>query len=129
MLMLPESPIHLVNKVDPAVEYIRKKNEDVLSKNKCNQEEANLSRLQKLNESVSSLFNPSTLKPFLTCLVLQFVQQWCGVHVIVFKTVNVFETFHTSVDHNMSTIIVGAVAFGATFCKCVDIIDLHHYPT
>ena len=47
--------------------------------------------------------------------MLQLVQQWCGVLVIMFKTVNVFQTFETSIDHNVCTIIVGAVAFFTTF--------------
>ena len=95
----------------------RKETEDISSKNQSSQEEASESKLTNFVKVMTSLFNASTMKPFLTCLVLQFVQQWCGVHVIVFKTVNVFQTFHTSVDHNLSTIIVGVVGFAATFCK------------
>ena len=66
----------------------------------------------------STYLSARSVKPFIICLVLQFVQQWCGIHVIVFKTVHVFRTFQTSVDHNIATIIVGAVAFAATFGKC-----------
>ena len=39
------------------------------------------------------------------------------MHFIMFKTVNVFKTFETSIDHNLFTIIVGAVAFFTTFCQ------------
>ena len=38
--------------------------------------------------SVVSVPLPGNLKPLLVCLVLQFVQQWCGVYGIMFKTVN-----------------------------------------
>ena len=68
-----------------------------------------------LKDQLSLFLSPANIKPLLICLVLQFVQQWCGVHVIMFKTVNVFKTFETSIDHNLCTIIVGVVAFFTTF--------------
>ena len=70
---------------------------------------------QSISDQWSVFLSLGNLKPLLVCLVLQFVQQWCGVHVIMFKTVNVFKTFETSIDHNLCTIIVGAVAFFTTF--------------
>ena len=70
-----------------------------------------------LKERWSSFFSGATLKPFFICLVLQFIQNWCGVIVIIFKTIHVFQTFHTSVDYKLATIIVGVVAFVSTFCK------------
>ena len=37
------------------------------------------------------------------------------MYFIMFKTVTVLKTFETSIDHNLCTIIVGAVAFFTTF--------------
>ena len=79
----------------------------------------------RLRGLVSSLLSAATLKPAAVCLVLQFVQQWCGVPVIIFKTVHVFRTLRTSLDHNLCTVIVGAVAFAATFCKCITFPGSH----
>ena len=78
--------------------------------------ESKRSASQKNNqeELLSSLISGSTLKPLFICLVLQFVQHWCGVIVIIFKSIHVFETFQTSLDHKLATMIVGAVAFIAT---------------
>ena len=74
-----------------------------------------MSTSRNISAQLAVFLSPANLKPLLICLVLQFVQQWCGVHVIMFKTVNVFKTFETSIDHNLCTIIVGAVAFLTTF--------------
>ena len=79
----------------------------------------------RLRGLVTSLLFAATLKPVAVCLVLQFVQQWCGVPVIIFKTVHVFRTLGTSLDHNLCTVIVGAVAFAATFCKCITLPGIH----
>ena len=79
----------------------------------------------RLRGLVSSLLSAATLKPVALCLVLQLVQQWCGVPVIIFKTVHVFRTLRTSLDHNLCTVIVGAVAFAATFCKCITFPDFY----
>lgn len=78
------------------------------------------SDIQNISNQLSSFLSPANLKPMLICLVLQFVQQWCGVHVIMFKTVNVFKTFETSIDHNLCTIIVGVVAFFTTFRQYIE---------
>ena len=78
------------------------------------------STAQSFKDQLSQFLSPNNLKPLLICLVLQFVQQWCGVHVIMFKTVNVFKTFETSIDHNLCTIIVGVVAFFTTFRQYYD---------
>ena len=65
----------------------------------------------------SELCRKSTLVPLLITLVLQAVQNWCGVNVIVFKTVHVFQTFQTSVDSYLATAVVGGVQLLATFSK------------
>ena len=66
---------------------------------------------------LSELGKKSTLAPLLITLVLQAVQNWCGVNVIVFKTVHVFQTFQTSLDSYLSTAVVGGVQLLATFSK------------
>ena len=66
---------------------------------------------------VSELCRKSSLAPLLITLVLQAVQNWCGVNVIVFKTVHVFQTFQTSVDSYLATAVVGGVQLLATFSK------------
>ena len=49
------------------------------------------------------IFHQENLSPFLLCLVLQFLQNWAGVNIFVFKTVNVFETVGSSIDKDSVT--------------------------
>ena len=45
------------------------------------------------------------------------LRNWSGVNVIVFKTVNVFETVGSSIDKYVCTAIVGGVQLVATGSK------------
>ena len=45
------------------------------------------------------------------------LRNWSGVNVIVFKTVNVFETVGSSIDKYACTAIVGGVQLVATGSK------------
>ena len=62
-------------------------------------------------------FSRPNLHPLLLSLVLHFLQNWSGVNVIVFKTVNVFETVGSSIDKYVCTAIVGGVQLVATGSK------------
>ena len=62
-------------------------------------------------------FSRSNLHPLLLSFVLHFLQNWSGVNVIVFKTVNVFETVGSSIDKYACTAIVGGVQLVATGSK------------
>ena len=59
-------------------------------------------------------FSRPNLHPLLLTLVLHFLQNWSGVNVIVFKTVNVFETVGSSIDKYACTAIVGGVQLVST---------------
>ena len=63
------------------------------------------------------------MKPFSICVVLQFTQHWCGVIVIIFKSIHVFKTFQTSLDQNLATVIVGAVAFVSTLSEVNSLLE------
>ena len=76
-----------------------------------------LTVVEQKSLQLSELCRKSTLFPLLITLVLQAVQNWCGVNVIVFKTVHVFQTFQTSVDSYLATAVVGGVQLLATFSK------------
>ena len=62
-------------------------------------------------------FSRPNLHPLLLSFVLHFLQNWSGVNVIVFKTVNVFETVGSSIDKYACTAIVGGVQLVATGSK------------
>ena len=52
---------------------------------------------------MQEFFSRSNLHPLFLSLVLHFLQNWAGVNVIVFKTVNVFETVGSSIDKDSVT--------------------------
>jgi len=56
----------------------------------------------------------ATVRPLLITCFLHFVQNWCGVNVIVFKTVSVFESLGTSLDSGTCTLAVGGTQLVAT---------------
>ena len=62
-------------------------------------------------------FSRPNLHPLLLSFVLHFLQNWSGVNVIVFKTVNVFETVGSSIDKYVCNAIVGGVQLVATGSK------------
>ena len=61
------------------------------------------------NWVVREFFRDDNLHPLFLTLVLHFLQNWSGVNVIVFKTVNVFETVGSNIDKYVCTLIVGVV--------------------
>ena len=73
---------------------------------------------------LGELFSRSTLQPLTITLILQAVQNFCGVNVIVFKTVHVFQTFQTSIDNYLATAVVGGVQLLATFSKTSRDLDI-----
>ena len=59
-------------------------------------------------------FRSNNLCPLFLTFVLHFLQNWSGVIVIVFKTVNVFETVGSSIDKYVYTVVVGGVQLLST---------------
>ena len=59
-------------------------------------------------------FRSNNLCPLFLTFVLHFLQNWSGVNVIVFKTVDVFETVGSSIDKYVCTVIVGGVQLLST---------------
>ena len=59
-------------------------------------------------------FSRPNIHPLLLTLALHFLQNWSGVNVIVFNTVDVFKTVGSSIDKYICTAIVGGVQVVAT---------------
>ena len=76
---------------------------------------------------MQEFFSRSNLHPLFLSLVLHFLQNWAGVNVIVFKTVNVFETVGSSIDKYVCTAIVGGVQFVATGSNYLHHIIINTY--
>ena len=90
---------------------------------------------EKEKNSATNMFSQitkwATICPLLITCYLHFVQNWCGVNVIVFKvflrklltfgckfllqTVSVFESLGTSLDSGTCTLAVGGTQVSQTF--------------
>lgn len=61
------------------------------------------------------LFSIKYMRSILICLGLMTFQQLSGINAVIFYTVNIFQMAGSSVDKNLSSIIVGFVNFMSTF--------------
>lgn len=71
---------------------------------------------------LQSFFSRPCLYPLFLSLVLMLVQIWCGVNVLIFKTVDIFAAVGSSIDKYVATGIVGVVNLFATAVS-VAIVD------
>lgn len=120
MVMIPETPRWLVSRNRPqdardALQWLRGKEADV-------DEEFNdivkgySDAEQNATGSVfRELFKREHSKAILISLGLMFFQQMSGINAVIFYTVNIFRDAGSTIDENLSTIIVGIVNFGSTF--------------
>jgi facilitated trehalose transporter len=69
---------------------------------------------KKCATKLTDLLGKTYLKPLLTSLGLMFFQQFSGINAVIFYTVSIFEMSGSSVDSNLSTIIVGLVNIAAS---------------
>lgn len=68
----------------------------------------------KYATKMKDLLGKAYIKPLMTSLGLMFFQQFSGINAVIFYTVSIFEMSGSSVDSNLSTIIVGLVNIAAT---------------
>jgi len=62
----------------------------------------------------SELWTKKTMVPFGISMVLMIVQQWSGVNVVIFNTVNIFLAAKISISSHLATNIVGVTQLVAT---------------
>jgi len=123
MIFLPETPSFLARKgksekATKALAWLRGTSYENVRKDIANmtagQNKAENNKKENETGMMQEFFSRSNLHPLFLSLVLHFLQNWAGVNVIVFKTVNVFETVGSSIDKYVCTAIVGGVQFVAT---------------
>nr|XP_012151512.1 PREDICTED: facilitated trehalose transporter Tret1-like isoform X1 [Megachile rotundata] len=120
MFTIPETPRWYISKgktkkARKALQWLRGKETDITDE---------LTAVEKLHveseRNVSQgafmeLFKRNHLKPLLISLGLMFFQQLSGINAVIFYTVQIFKDAGSSIDENLSTIIVGIVNFISTF--------------
>ncbi|XP_068974263.1 facilitated trehalose transporter Tret1-like isoform X2 [Bombus flavifrons] len=120
MFVIPETPRWYISKgktkrARKSLQWLRGKGTDITDE---------LSSVQKLHtdseRNVSQgafmqLFKKNHLKPLFISLGLMFFQQFSGINAVIFYTVQIFRDAGSSIDENISTIVVGIVNFISTF--------------
>ncbi|RXG57247.1 Facilitated trehalose transporter Tret1, partial [Armadillidium vulgare] len=65
--------------------------------------------------SLKDIFKRQYIKPLCLSIGLMLVQQLSGINAVIFYTVDIFKLSGSSIDENLSTIIVGVVNFLSCF--------------
>lgn len=118
MCFIPETPRWYIGKgreecAEKALQWLRGSGADIRAEMT---EIKNTHLLSKKYETkLTDLFGKTYRKSILASLGLMFFQQFSGINAVIFYTVSIFELSHSSIDSNLSTIIVGLVNFGAVF--------------
>lgn len=124
MFLIPETPRWFISKnknkqARSALQWLRGKHSDVSHE---------FSEIEKLNSDsekddssnrVTELFQRRYRKPLLISIGLMFFQQLSGINAVIFYTVNIFQAAGSTIDENLSTIVVGIVNLLSTFIATV----------
>jgi facilitated trehalose transporter len=118
MFMIPETPQWYLSRgrsddARKALQWLRGKNANIESEMR----EITLTdaEVDKDDSSLKELFSRKYMKSILISLGLMIFQQLSGINAVIFYTVSIFRMSGSSVDENLSTIIVGIVNFMSTF--------------
>ncbi|XP_059044940.1 facilitated trehalose transporter Tret1-like [Achroia grisella] len=119
MLLTPETPCWYVTKgrVEDArktLQWLRGKNTNI------DKEMRDLTRLQADSNLVrgnvfGQLFNKRFIPAVLISLGLMVFQQFSGINAVIFYAETIFQMSGSSIDKNLSSIIIGLVNFISTF--------------
>ncbi|KAL2738759.1 facilitated trehalose transporter Tret1-2 [Vespula squamosa] len=119
-LLMPESPYYLITKGNreaavAALAKLRSKSEAAVQKEADDIQDI-LEESMKTETKISDLFNvKANFKALLyTCLLASF-QQLTGINVVLFYMQSIFAATGSSMDSDVSTIIVGSVQVAASF--------------
>ncbi|XP_029672765.1 facilitated trehalose transporter Tret1-like isoform X2 [Formica exsecta] len=128
MFLIPETPRYYISKgktemAQKSLQWLRHKNADI-TEEFSNIVQIHQEALERSNaqSTVSLLMKKCHFKPLLISLGLMFFQQMSGINAVIFYTVQIFQDAGSTIDENVSTIIIGLVNFIATFVAAV-VID------
>lgn len=116
MLMIPETPRWYISRgrnedARIALQWLRGSNTKIDNEMR----DIALSDAEIENSStIREILDMKYMKSILICLGLMAFQQMSGINAVIFYTVKIFKMSGSSVDENLSTIIVGLVNFIST---------------
>ncbi|XP_066584242.1 facilitated trehalose transporter Tret1-like isoform X2 [Prorops nasuta] len=120
MFMIPETPRWYISKgktkkARKSLQWLRGKETDITEELTMIEKMHVDSERNASQGALGELFKRNHIKPLLISLGLMFFQQMSGINAVIFYTVQIFRDAGSSVDENVSTIIVGVVNFISTF--------------
>ncbi|XP_028048848.1 facilitated trehalose transporter Tret1 isoform X2 [Monomorium pharaonis] len=123
MFVIPETPRWYISKGKTkmsrkSLQWLRGKDTDITDEltmiEKIHQEYLDSERSGSQNV-ISELSKSKHLRPLLISLGLMLFQQMSGINAVIFYTVQIFQDAGSTIDENISTIIIGIVNFISTF--------------
>lgn len=120
MFMIPETPRWYISKgktkkARKSLQWLRGRDTDITEELTTVEKMHVDSERNASQGAFMELFKKSNLKPLMISLGLMFFQQLSGINAVIFYTVQIFKDAGSSVDENISTIIIGVVNFISTF--------------
>ncbi|KAK7862052.1 hypothetical protein R5R35_011476 [Gryllus longicercus] len=123
-LFIPETPRWYISKekheeASKSLKWLRGGQHVDVSEELSEIEKNHRDALKNAPVSFGELFNKGNLKPIFISIGLMFFQQLSGINAVIFYTVNIFQGAGSTIDENLSTIVVGIVNLGSTFLATV----------
>ncbi|XP_063977490.1 facilitated trehalose transporter Tret1-like isoform X2 [Diachasmimorpha longicaudata] len=120
MFLIPETPRWYISKgrgkrAHKSLQWLRGKHADI-NEELGGIEKSHVDTERNAGHSVlNDLLQPKNMKPLAISLGLMFFQQLSGINAVIFYTVEIFKSAGSTIESNLSTIIVGVVNFASTF--------------
>lgn len=124
MFIIPETPHWYISKgreekAVKSLQWLRRPDADISSEI----QEINRSFSATLRRTSTNAFKRLTfgdnLKPLLISITLMFFQQFSGINAVIFYAIQIFKNSGSSIDDNLSAIIIGLVNLAATLLSTV----------
>ncbi|XP_012262196.2 facilitated trehalose transporter Tret1 isoform X2 [Athalia rosae] len=120
MCLIPETPRWYIAKGNrerarKSLQWLRGKNTDVSEELAAIEKAHTESERNVTRGAFKELLKKAYVKPLLISLGLMGFQQLSGINAVIFYTVQIFEDAGSTIDGNLSSIIVGVVNFLSTF--------------
>lgn len=118
MFMIPETPRWYITRgrtdeARKALQWLRGKHAKI--EDEMNDIALTDAEIEDNDSSLKEMFSRKYMKSILISLGLMAFQQLSGINAVIFYTVQIFKMSGSSVNENLSTIIVGIVNFASVF--------------
>lgn len=120
MLLIPETPRWYVSRgrdehARKALQWLRGQKADVEPELKGIIKTHNEAERHASSNGLLQLMKKCNLKPLSISLGLMFFQQMSGINAVIFYAVKIFKDSGSTIDSNVSSMLIGVVNFIATF--------------